>query len=55
MNATAAPAGSARDREIVAAIVTCARRNFVTLKTATRSGIVGIGDARLEDGSMWDR
>ena len=44
-----APAGSARDREIVAAkvIVTCPGRNFVTLKIETRSGIVGIGDATL--------
>ncbi|MET0533621.1 MAG: D-mannonate dehydratase ManD [Steroidobacter sp.] len=49
MSSSQAPAGSARDREIVAAkvIVTCPGRNFVTLKIETRSGIVGIGDATL--------
>jgi mannonate dehydratase len=42
-------AGSARDREIVAArvIVTCPDRNFVTLKIETRSGVYGLGDATL--------
>jgi mannonate dehydratase len=42
-------AGSARDREIVAAevIVTCPARNFVTLKIVTRSGVTGLGDATL--------
>ena len=42
-------AGSARDREIVAArvIVTCPGRNFVTLKIETRSGVYGLGDATL--------
>jgi mannonate dehydratase len=41
--------GSLRDREIVSArvIVTCPGRNFVTLKVATRSGVVGFGDATL--------
>lgn len=45
----AASAGSAKDREIVAAdvIVTCPARNFVTLKIVTRSGVTGIGDATL--------
>jgi mannonate dehydratase len=45
----ATKAGSARDREIVAArvIVTCPARNFVTLKIETRSGIYGLGDATL--------
>jgi mannonate dehydratase len=42
-------AGSARDREIIAAeiIVCCPARNFVTLKIVTRSGVTGIGDATL--------
>lgn len=45
----AKPAGSARDREIVAArvIVTCPGRNFVTLKIETRCGVYGVGDATL--------
>ncbi|MGH8188913.1 MAG: D-galactonate dehydratase family protein, partial [Steroidobacteraceae bacterium] len=44
-----AAAGSARDREIIAArvIVTCPGRNFVTLKIETRSGVTGLGDATL--------
>jgi mannonate dehydratase len=44
-----AAAGSAKDREIVAArvIVTCPGRNFVTLKIETRSGVYGLGDATL--------
>src|SRR6188474_2586279 len=48
-NAGVANAGSAKDREIVAAevIVTCPARNFVTLKIVTRSGVTGIGDATL--------
>src|SRR6186713_2155082 len=48
-NAGVANAGSARDRDIVAAevIVTCPARNFVTLKIVTRSGVTGIGDATL--------
>src|SRR3954463_11759743 len=42
-------AGSARDREIVAAeVIVCSpARNFVTLKIVTRSGVTGIGDATL--------
>jgi mannonate dehydratase len=48
-NAGVANAGSAKDREIVAAevIVTCPARNFVTLKIVTRSGVTGLGDATL--------
>jgi len=41
MSTNPTPAGSGRDREIVAAkvIVSCPGRNFVTLKIETRSGI----------------
>lgn len=48
-DAIADAAGSARDREIVAArvVVTCPGRNFVTLKIETRCGVSGIGDATL--------
>src|SRR5882672_1316934 len=49
MGANISTAGSAKDREIVAAevIVTCPARNFCTLKIVTRSGVTGIGDATL--------
>ena len=49
MNSSSSMVGSTNDRTIVFAelIVTCPRRNFVTLKIVTRSGVTGIGDATL--------